>query len=105
MTPSIPYASLLAERLRDPREAFVYLDVALEEFEQDGDQNAFLLALRQVAEAQGGVAVLAERTGMNPERLRDALSERGNPTLDTVGHLLHGMGFRLAVQPLERKAA
>ena len=46
------------EKLRDPEEARVYLDVALEEYQQDGDTEAFLLALRDVAEAQGGITKL-----------------------------------------------
>ena len=37
-------------KLRDPEEARVYLSVALEEYEEDGDAEAFLLALRDVAE-------------------------------------------------------
>ena len=41
------------EKLQDPEDARVYLDVALEEYEKDGDTEALLLALRDIAEAQG----------------------------------------------------
>ena len=40
----------LKERLADPEYAKIFLDVALEEYEKDGDIEAFLLALRDVAE-------------------------------------------------------
>ena len=48
----------LKERLADAEYARVFLDVALEEYEKDGDTEAFLLALRDVAEVQGGIRSL-----------------------------------------------
>ncbi|MEX0830176.1 MAG: hypothetical protein WD032_08010 [Nitrospirales bacterium] len=46
-----------SETLCDAGEAEEYLNAALEE----GDPELFLLALRNMAEAQGGVAQLAEK--------------------------------------------
>lgn len=46
------YHEHLIESLRDPEEAIAYLRVALEEYEQDGDSEFFLLALRNIAEAR-----------------------------------------------------
>ncbi len=89
----------LKERLADAEYARVFLDVALEEYEKDGDTEAFLLALRDVTEAQGGISKLAERTNLNRQNLYKALSEKGNPRLETVGTILHGLGFRLSVEP------
>ena len=42
------------EQLRDPENAKIYLSVALEDYEKDGDIEAFSLAMRDIAEAQGG---------------------------------------------------
>jgi probable addiction module antidote protein len=95
------FDSYLTERLRDPQRARDYLEIALEEYESDGDRAAFLLALRTVAVAQGGVGKLAERTGLNRESLYRTLSAKGNPRLDTVSRVLSGLGFRLALQPAE----
>ncbi len=89
------------EKLRDSEEARVYLDVALEEYQQDGDTEAFLLALRDVTEAQGGITKLAERTKLNRQNLYKALSSKGNPKLQTVETILHGLGFRLSVEPVK----
>jgi len=50
------YEDVLDEDLRDPAEAVGYLNACLE----DGDPEVFLLALRDVARARGGVATLAE---------------------------------------------
>lgn len=88
-----PYQPQLIESLRNPREAEEYLNVALEE----DDPELFLLALRNVTEAQGGVARLAEKTKLNRESLYKMLSERGNPEFKSLDVLLHALGFRLAV--------
>ena len=64
---------------------------------EDIDPELFLLALRNVAEAQGGVAQLAEKAKLNRESLYKILSERGNPELKSLDALLHALGFRLAV--------
>ena len=93
MTKSKAYQEYLIESLRDPREAEAYLNAALEE----EDPELFLLALRNVAEARGGVAQLAEKTKLNRESLYKMLSERGNPELRSLNALLHALGFRLAV--------
>jgi len=89
------------EKLRDPEEARTYLSVALEEYEQDGDAEAFLLALRDVAEAQGGLMKLAQRAKLNRQNLYKALSGKGNPRLQTVEAILHELGFRLSVEPIK----
>ncbi|HBP88774.1 MAG TPA: putative addiction module antidote protein [Nitrospiraceae bacterium] len=83
----------MIENLRDAGEAEEYLNAALE----DIDPELFLLALRNVAEAQGGVAQLAEKAKLNRESLYKMLSKRGNPELKSLDSLLHALGFRLAV--------
>ncbi|MDR4459919.1 MAG: putative addiction module antidote protein [Nitrospirales bacterium] len=93
MKKSKAYQSDLIESLHDAGEAEEYLNTALEE----GDPELFLLALRNVAEAQGGVAQLAEKAKLNRESLYKILSERGNPELKSLDALLHALGFRLFV--------
>lgn len=48
------YEESLKARLADSAYAKAYLAVALEEYEEDGNIEAFLLAVRDVANAQGG---------------------------------------------------
>lgn len=93
MKKSKAYQPNLIEDLKDPREAEEYLNAALEE----DDPELFLLALRNVAEAQGGVAQLADKTKLNRESLYRMLSARGNPEFRSLDALLHALGFRLAV--------
>jgi len=98
MAASKPYQPELIEALSDPREAAEYLNAALE----DGDPETFLLALRNVAEAKGRIAELAEKAQLNRESLYRMLSKRGNPELRSLDALLHALGFRLAVAVEER---
>jgi probable addiction module antidote protein len=93
MSRSRSYEEALAEDLQDPAEAVEYLNACLE----DGDPQIFLLALRDVARARGGVAKVAEATELNREHLYRMLSENGNPELRSLEALLDALGFRLAV--------
>lgn len=92
------YNEWLISSLRNKKEAAAYLQVALEEYQKDGDMDAFLLALRYVAEAQGGIAKLAQKTHLNRESLYRTLSVRGNPRLQTIGLLLKALGFGLSIK-------
>ncbi|MDX2427887.1 MAG: putative addiction module antidote protein [Xanthomonadales bacterium] len=94
MTTSRKYQNSLIEGLRDPNEAAAYLDAALEA----GDRVAFLLAIRNVIDALGGMTQMARKTGLNRENLYRVLSEQGNPELNSLEKLLKGVGLRLAVE-------
>ena len=87
------YDDFLDERLQDPARAAGYLNACLE----DEDPEVFLLALRQVARARGGVAKLAESASLSREHLYRMLSENGNPELRSLEALLDALGFRLAI--------
>ena len=93
MANSRRYEDVLDEDLKDPVEAAGYLNACLE----DKDPELFLLALRDVARARGGVAKLAEMTELNREHLYRMLSENGNPELRRLETLLDALGFRLAL--------
>lgn len=100
------FQDVLIDELRaDPEQAFVYLQVALEEFDQDGDLQHLMLAVRNVAEARGGGPELARQVGMGKTSLYKALSEDGNPRLSTISAVLHGLGYRLALAPAQPRAA
>lgn len=89
---SAAYEEILLEDLKDPAEAAAYLEAALE----DADPSVFLLALRQVAQAQG-MANVARKAHVGRESLYKTLSANGNPELRTINRLLHAMGLRLSV--------
>ena len=94
---SRPHDEAVIELLReDPAFADEYLSACTEALDEPGGREALLMALRQVAEAQG-MAAVAERAGMQREGLYRALSPKGNPTLKTLLAVLAGAGLRLAV--------
>lgn len=94
------FKETLLEDLKDPHYAQTYLSVALEEYEQDKDVSSFLTALRDVVEAKGGITKLAEKTHLNRQSLYKSLSAGGDPKLNTIETVLHGLGYRLSVIPL-----
>lgn len=95
------FRDILIEQFREePESAQAYLEESIKEYENDGDAELLLLALRTVAEAQGGVPKLAKSIGMQRQSLYKALSENGNPRLSTIGAVLQGLGYRLTIQPI-----
>jgi probable addiction module antidote protein len=91
----------LLDWLKDAKNAAAYVQAAIEE----GDPAGILQALRNVAEARGGIARIAEKTGLNREALYRTLSKRGNPQLKSFAAILDAIGLRLSVTPAVRKAA
>lgn len=90
----------LRERLAvSPEYAAEYLNAVLEE----NDPQAFLLALRHVADANGGVSKLAADAELSRESLYRTLSETGNPKLTSLTAVLGALGMQLAILP--KKAA
>ncbi len=89
------YDEFLQEQLRDPELAAEYLTAAIE----DDSPALFLIALRNVAEAQGGVAALADATHLNRQTMYRTLSSEGNPTFATLLTILRAVGMNLSFTP------
>ena len=88
------YHAFLIQSLKDPEEAAEYLNEALE----TGEPRYFLKALRNVAEAFGGVGKVAEATKLDRTNLYRMLSKEGNPELYSVFILLRTLGIRLTAR-------
>ena len=93
------YREQLLESLKNPDEAAHYLNACLE----DEDARVFLLALRDVADARGGIRALSRDAQLNRESLYRMLSKSGNPSLDSLAAVLNACELRLAVQPVAPK--
>jgi probable addiction module antidote protein len=98
MPRSASYDDLLMDILKDQERALAYLNAALDE----SDQRVFLIALRNITQAQGGIAKVAARSGLNRESLYRALSEKGNPSVQTLTAVLGALEFRLGVAKIKR---
>ena len=95
------YDNFVLEELRDAELAAEYLSAAA----QDGSIQEFLLALRNVAEAHGGIGLLSETTNLNRQSMYKMLSDEGNPTLDSLLSVLKAVGLSLSFAPMEKEAA
>ena len=69
-----------------------YLTVALE----NPDPDVFLVAVRDVAKAQG-ISKVAANAGLGRESLYKALKPGAQPRFDTVRRLLNALGVRLDI--------
>ena len=93
------YRDALMESLHDPEEAAHYLNASFE----DADPRVFLLALRDVADAHGGIGAVSRGSQLNRESLYRMLSRSGNPSLGSLAAVLSAVGLRLSVQPATPK--
>ena len=73
-----------------PEDVIEFLNDALE----SGHSPYIAAVLGDVARSQG-MTKLAAKTGVNRQALYTALSENGNPTLETLLKVLAAMGVRL----------
>ncbi|MFN3387414.1 MAG: addiction module antidote protein [Allosphingosinicella sp.] len=95
-----------------PFDAAAYLDTAgdqaslLSDAIDSGDHRYIAYALGAVARARGGIAKLAKEAGLSRQALHTALSENGNPTLETVIKVVKALGLEMRIEePGKREAA
>lgn len=62
-----------------------------------GDYADMLILLRQLTLAEGGMKVIAERTGLNETALYRLMSAEGNPSLKNFSKVLDSLNLQLAV--------
>ena len=96
---SSDYKEFLLKRLKNPEAAAGYLTASLQEGEQ-----TFLLAVKDVAEACGGIGSLAKATNLNRQGLYDMLAEKGNPRFSSLSAILNALGIRVEFKPKFERA-
>lgn len=82
----------VSKHLRTPKEMAAYLEAWLAEAPDDAAGIA--RALGDIARAVG-MSKVAKQAGLSRESLYKALSEGGNPSLDTVLRVARAVGLRL----------
>ena len=98
MTRSGDYREYLLDELRDnPDRCVGYLNAALEE---GGD--AFLIALKDVVDARGGVSYLSRKTDLHRVSIHKILSDKGNPSFKNLDAIIGQVGLRFVVEPQTR---
>lgn len=90
----IMYDDAMIEHFKkNPGELKGYLAVALEEYQADGNEKAFLTALSLAAKVKGGFLKLSKSTGLSRESLYKALSKNRDPRLSTVIEVVSSLGY------------
>lgn len=89
-----------AKYITEPEDVVDLLNDAFE----SGHQGYITRALGVVARSEG-MTKLAAKTGINRQALYTALSEDGNPTLETLLGVLSALGIRLKCEAAFDKAA
>jgi probable addiction module antidote protein len=82
-----------ASYLNTEEDILFYLEAAME----GNDAKHIASALGDVARSQG-MSEIARRAGVGRQALYSALSENGNPTLETLTSVLSALGLQLTVQ-------
>ena len=95
MKRSKSFRDYLIKSLKNPVEAAEYINAALRE----KDARFLLTALRDVAQAQCGMAGLSRQTKLNRANLYQMLSSHGNPRVHSLESVLKVFGLRIAVMP------
>jgi len=85
------YRDWQLEKLSDPEIAAGFLNASLDE-----SVEVFLSALGKVAQANR-MSKVAKDSGVQRETLYRSLSERGNPTLDTLTGVLSALDLRISI--------
>ena len=91
MKRTLAHRSYLLKHLSKPVEAAAYLNSVAE----DSDIRALLKAIRNVANAQGGIGALAKAARMSRTSLYKTLSRTGNPEVSTLETILAVYGIRI----------
>jgi probable addiction module antidote protein len=82
-----------ADYLKDEDDILEYIKSWME----DGSAQEIARALGDVARSKG-MTEIARKTGLGRQALYTALSENGNPTLETLTAVLDALGLELTVQ-------
>lgn len=82
-----------ANYLETEEDILYYLDAAME----GNDAKHIASALGDVARSKG-MTEIAKKAGLGRQALYSALSENGNPTLETLTAVLSALGLQLTVQ-------
>jgi len=93
------YQDVLIQDLKNPEEAAGYLNAVLEE----GDYRLFLVALRNVAEAHGGMLALSKKAKLSRPNLYRMLSKTGRPEIQSIHRILKSFGLALSIEPEKNK--
>jgi probable addiction module antidote protein len=89
----------LIDDLKNPEFAAAYLEEVLREC----SIPSFLLAVKNVVIANGGIKKVAKNSKRGRESMYKSLSQSGNPRFSTVNSILSEVGLQLSIVPISKR--
>lgn len=87
----------IAKYLQTEEDIANYLSAVLEE----NDSSLLTAAIGDVAKARG-MTEIAKNVGMSRTSLYKSLSKEGNPEFSTIINVMHSLGVKLSISPLQK---
>jgi len=92
-----PFEETVTKFLSDPENQKEYLNVAMEEFLEDGDFNEFFRCLEQVIKARENISSFSKKVNIERANLYTMFKGEKVPRLDTIAKILKELGYSLKV--------
>lgn len=102
--PAVDYYKDLYKELKDEKEAILYLNASVVMAFQEDEPELILLALYNVAQAQG-IKKTARMAGMHRVSLHRMLSKRGNPEWKSLFKIIAALKLGLKFEKSKLLAA
>jgi hypothetical protein len=90
----------LKEQLKDDDYVKEYINAALELYFEDHNKELFLVSLKGIIQAKGGVTEFSKHSHINRQHIYRMLSDKGNPSFKNIGSLLIALGLKLQVNSI-----
>ena len=87
----------IAELSKSKKKQKLYLETAFEDYKTTQDLPHFLLAVRNIAIAKGGIIELSKKTNLNRQTIYKALSNKGNPSFVILNLILTSLDVELRI--------
>ncbi len=101
-----PFKDYLLKDLAQPEFAKGYFEVVLQDLHKDGNIEILLLAMKDIAEAHGGIEELVRWTSLSPQALTYLLNEHPSQldkVLDILSKLKDSIYSKCAGNKKEKK--
>src|SRR5574343_176973 len=90
----------LKEQFKDGDYVKEYINAALELYFEDHNKELFLASLKGIIQARGGITEFSKHAHISSQYIYKILSNKGNPTIDSIGLILSALGLKLQVNSI-----
>lgn len=101
--PSTPFEPGFLERLKDPDYTAELLNVAIEEFYEDGDIKSFNKILGYIVKS-GNLTRISKETNISRQQIYRIINSESEVSLIKTMKLLKSLGYHLQIKPIEKSA-